>query len=172
MLLTAFLIHVGGYHIVFWALRLHLDRQVSHRIDRNQVAADETLELKIPVSLPYPIYAQGFERVDGTFEHQGQFYRLVKHKFQNDTLHVICIRDFETRQLVNAMDEYVELTQAPATQSDKAWDLLAKLIKDYYSGAAAGIIHQEGYIISLSFCRYTSSFRPPSLPVHAPPPRA
>lgn len=166
-----FLFHVGGYHIVFWALRIRVDQQISSRIERNQIGDDETLELKLPVSLPYPIYSEGFQRIDGRFEHQGQFYRLVKHKLENDTLHLICIRDSETRRLVNTMGEYVERTQTPATRSDKTWDFLSKLIKDYYSGTGVTVIHHEGYSIPSSFCAYTASFAEASLPVRVPPPR-
>jgi hypothetical protein len=49
------------------------------------IRKDETILLKIPVAVPYQIDSEGYERVDGEFEHQGEFYRLVKQKYQNDT---------------------------------------------------------------------------------------
>ena len=35
----------------------------------------------------------GYERVNGEFEHNGEFFKLVKQKLENDTLNIVCIKD-------------------------------------------------------------------------------
>jgi hypothetical protein len=170
-LLLIFLFNVGGYYVVFWALRLHTDHRITYKLDSNQYAPDETIELRIPVALPYPIYTRDFERVDGRFEHGGEFFKLVKHKFQNDTLYIVCIRDHETRELVNTMDNYVELTQTLPATNQKAWNLLSKIIKDYFSHEGVAMLHQFGFTVPLLFNETPELFLQPVIAVHAPPPR-
>lgn len=172
-LLLVFLFNVGGYYIVFWGLRLQSDHNLSTRLDANQYDEAETIELKIPVSLPYPIYEQDFQRVDGGFEHDGEHLKMIKHKYKNDTLYIVCIRDVETGKLVETMNSYLELTQGlDGTSSDqKALNYLSKLLKDFYSHY--GIILEGGYGFSINLLRSSlnQSFLAPALPIHAPPPR-
>jgi hypothetical protein len=166
-----FLFNVGGYYFVFWVLRLHADHRFNYQLDANQYNPDETVELKIPVALPYPIQSQGFERVNGEFEHGGEFYKLVKHKLQNDTLYIVCIKDRQTRELVNTMNGYEELTQVPAT-SQKAWNFISKLIKDFYSDDPSMIVCQLGFTMNISFSEMSEFLPQPFIPVPGHPPQA
>lgn len=149
LLLLVFLFNVGGYYIVFWGLRYQTDQELTYRLNTDQYDRSETLEIKIPVTLPYPIQSRDFERVDGRFEHNGEHFKLVKHKLQNDTLYIVCLRDQETRQLVAALTDYVHLTQArpEADSSQKARHSLSKLVKDFYSYGSVSMLHQSGYIM-------------------------
>lgn len=166
-----FLFNVGGYYIVFWGLRLQADQQLTTRLDADLYKAHETIELKIPVTLPYPIHQQEFQRIDGRFEHHGEFFKLVKHKLQNDTLYVICIRDHQTKHLVNTMTDYVELTHALPGTSQKALNFLGKLLKDFYSQADISIVHNYGFSIAILFKEASESLLSPVIPVQSPPPK-
>ncbi|MEX2231647.1 MAG: hypothetical protein WD824_05780 [Cyclobacteriaceae bacterium] len=174
MLLMAFLFNVGGYYIVFWGLRFQSDQQLTSRLDANLYEPEETIELKIPVALPYPIQSQDFQRVNGRFEHGGEFYKLVKHKLENDTLYVVCIRDHQTRELVNTMTDYVQLTQAlPGTNTaNKALNFLSKLVKDFCSHQDINMLHQYGFSMLIVFTEIREFFLQPVISVHAPPPKA
>ena len=169
--LIVFLFNVGGYYIVFWCIRIQKDQQLTTRLDSNQYNPEETIQLKIPVTLPYPIYHQGFQRVDGRFEHQGEFFKLVKHKFQNDTLYIVCIRDHATRELVNTLTQYVELTQQLPGTSQKAWNLLSKLIKDFYSQEEIIFLPEFAFSLRTLFPERATYFPQAIIPVHGPPPK-
>jgi hypothetical protein len=171
MLLIVFLFNVGGYYIVFWGLRLQADKQLTTRLDADLYNTHETIELKIPVTLPYPIQQQEFQRIDGRFEHHGEFFKLVKHKLQNDTLYIICIRDHQTKHLVNTMTDYVKLTQALPGTSQKALNFLGKLLKDFYSQADIGIALNYGFSMVILFKKTSDSLPDPVIPVHSPPPK-
>ena len=174
ILLIIFLFNVGGYYIVYWGLRYQTDQQLTSRLDANLYDDDETILLKIPVALPYPIETNGFERVDGRFEHNGEFFKLIKNKLQDDTLYVVCIRDHETRQLVRTMKDYVSLTQglADKSSSQRALHFLSKLAKDFCSHEEITVIHGNGFSMLITHEQRIESPFEPSLPVHAPPPRA
>lgn len=170
MLLIVFLFNVGGYYILFWGLRAETDQQLTARLDAGLYDAEATIELKIPVALPYPIYTEDFKRVDGRFEHKGEFYKLVKHKFENDTLYIVCMRDRETRELVNAMTDYVRLTQTFPVNHEKAHNFLDKVAKDFLYRPTAGIVECAGFSILLTFFRVTDPFNTRAIPVRAQPP--
>lgn len=173
LLLLVFLFNVGGYYIVFWGLRYQTDQKLTYRLNTDQYDPSETIEIKIPVTLPYPIQDRDFERVDGRFEHNGEHFKLVKHKLQNDTLYVVCLRDQETRQLVTTLTDYVHLTQAlpGADTSQKALHFLSKLIKDFYSHSNVSVLHQSGYIMDMLFNETPARLLQAVIPVLAPPPR-
>lgn len=171
--LMVFLFNVGGYYVVFWGLRFHTDQQLSDRVKANLYGADEIVELRIPVTLPYPIQDQGFQPVDGRFEHQGEHFKLIKHKFENDTLYVVCIRDLETRRLVNTMRNYVEMANGfdGNAPNQQALNYLSKLIKDFCSHEAMNIVCQYSLLSVDPFFELPQALTDPALPVHAPPPR-
>lgn len=169
-----FLFNVGGYYVVFWGLRFHTDQKLSERVNANLYDADEIVELKIPVTLPYPIQDQGFQPVDGRFEHKGEHFKLIKHKFENDTLYVVCIRDFETGRLVKTMKSYVELANGfdGNSHNQQALNYLSKLIKDFCSHETMNIVCQFSILCADPFFEQSQALIDPGLPVHAPPPRA
>ena len=174
LFLAIFLFNVGGYYIVFWGLRFQTDHQLTDRLDADLYDVEETIEIKIPVALPYPIQSQEFQRVDGRFEHNGEFYKLVKHRYHNDTLYVVCIRDHQTRELVNTITDYVQLTQAlPGTNTgQKALNYLSKLVKDFYNQEDITLLRQHGYSIVIQFAERPNLFLQPVIAIQAPPPRA
>ena len=159
---------------MFWGLRFQTDLKLSKKLDADLYDRDETIELKIPVALPYPVQSHDYQRVEGRFEHQGQFYRLVKNKLQNDTLYVVCIRDQETRKLFDTMKDYVQLAQAlPGTSTGhKALNFLSKLVKDFYPQVTVDMPSQGAVTITALTSERPHLFLQPVIPILAPPPRA
>jgi hypothetical protein len=173
ILLIVFLFNVGGYYIVFLGLHFQLDQELTSRLDNGSYDVEETVHLKIPMSLPYPIHSGGFERVDGRFEHNGEYFRLIKHKWNNDTLYIVCIRDHGTRELVSTMISYVQHTLGleNSGRDQKALNYLSKLIKDFFPQQDIKLLHQNGFSMRLDLGEKPESFSQPEIPVHAPPPR-
>jgi hypothetical protein len=122
---------VGGYYIVFWGLKSQAKSNLLHRLNADEYSSEETIVLSIPLSLPYPTHDAHYERAEGEFEYQGQFYRLVKQKIENDTLFVVCIKDQMQKKLNHTMNEYASLVNNLPTTTKHTIDLLAKLFKDY-----------------------------------------
>jgi len=173
LLLFVFLFNVGGYYIVYWGLRYQTYQQLSQRLDAGLYHPEETIELKIPVNLPYPVQSDEFQRIDGRFEYNGEHFRLIKQKLENDTLFIVCIRDAETKQIVRTIKNYLQLTQGlSGTPSQKALHFLSKIIQDYCSLKGIEIIHQNGFSMTLRYKQMVQHFVQPSIPVHSPPPRS
>jgi hypothetical protein len=171
VLLLIFLFNVGGYYVVFVGLHHRSDRLLTKKIETDQFHEDELIELKIPVTLPYPIQENGFERVDGKFEHNGIFYKLVKQKLESDTMYIVCIRDIESKQIAETLKDYVAKTNDLPLDSNTS-NLLGKFLKDFESLETDLLHHVSGWSSEIQFAYLTFIPHPAFIARHSPPPRA
>jgi hypothetical protein len=129
--LLVFLFNVGGYYLVFWGMQKQAKNQLLHRLDANNYSNNEVVVLTIPITLPYPIYQNGYERVDGEFEYKGEYFKLVKQKLENDTLFLVCIKDVQAKKLQVVMSDFSKLSNNVPTGSKQAFNFLSKIYKDF-----------------------------------------
>ena len=131
-LIIVFLFNVIGYYGIYVAMLRQAHITMNQQIDNEEYQADQTVTIKIPLTLPYPVQQDSFERVQGDFEHHGEFYKLVKQKYLNDTLYVVCIKNIEEKKAFKVFSDLVKLStdqsSAPTNQNLKT---LASIIKDY-----------------------------------------
>lgn len=168
-----FLFNVGGYYFVFWGLTVSGDRELASKLDRDFYDDHETYLFKVRLSLPYEINQEGYQRVEGSFEHNGQFYQLVKQKLENDTLYVICIRDHEKKKVVDAFSDYAKLSNDLPTSSHKeGFNLLSKLSKEYESNTILEIIMTDGWFLSSFFADCSPTLLSGEKNVLSPPPKS
>ncbi len=125
------LLNVMGYYGVFLGLQYKNDKDMIQRLDAEKYSDSETVTIKIPISIPYAMDSKSFERVDGNFEHNGEFYRLVKQKLANDTLYVVCLKDHENKRIDEALTSFVKtFTDNPVDQHSSS-KIVINFIKDY-----------------------------------------
>ena len=96
-LLALLLFNMLGHYPVYMGMQWHARQDMERHLDNQDVEGQELFEVKIPISLPYWQNMTAYERVDGRFEHNGEFYTLFKQKVQNDTLHLVCVKDHEQK---------------------------------------------------------------------------
>lgn len=171
LLLLVFLFNVGGYYLVFLGLHHRSDQMLSKRIESNRYDETETIELKIPVTLPYPLQEIGFERVDGKFEHKGIFYKLIKQKLQNDTIYIVCIRDLETRKIAKTLNDYVAKTNDIPVNSKNTLHLFGKFLKDFEATQVNFFQHNTGWVSKIRFSNPTFNLHSADLTLQGPPPK-
>ncbi|HEX6224849.1 MAG TPA: hypothetical protein VFZ52_10590 [Chryseolinea sp.] len=125
------LLNVMGYYGVFLGLQYKNDREMIKKFDADAYSQAEMLTIKIPISIPYASDSREFARVDGIFEHDGEFYRLVKQKLERDTLYVVCIKDHENKRIDDAMESFVKtFTDSPVDNHSNAKVAVA-FVKDF-----------------------------------------
>jgi hypothetical protein len=171
-LLVVFLFNVGGYYLVFVALRFQANVELTKRLDADDYSREDLVELRLPVSLPYPLQENDFQRVDGKFEHNGQFYRLVKQKLENDVLIVICIKDKKEKQLDETMKDYSKLANDIPSSSKKSQNILSKLLKDFESLESGAIQRGNGWLQMIAFANLECKITSQLLSITGPPPKA
>ena len=111
-------------------LRYQSNREIKEKLDSEAYVTNETLSIKIPYTLPYQIDWKEYERVDGEFDHNGEFYKLVKHKLERDTLYVVYIKDHRETDLFKSLVDFVQAS-ADNPVSQKTIALIKTLVKDY-----------------------------------------
>ena len=117
--------------MVFWALRSQAKSDLLHRLDADSYSSEEVVVLTIPVSLPYPVYDEGYQRANGELEYNGEYYQLLKQKIENDTLFMVCVKDHQQKRLDRTMNEYTNLANSLPTSAKHTMDLMGKLFKDF-----------------------------------------
>ena len=117
--------------MVFWALRSQAKSDLLHRLDADSYSSEEVVVLTIPVSLPYPVYDEGYQRANGELEYNGEYYQLLKQKIENDTLFMVCVKDHQQKRLDRTMNEYTNLANNLPTSAKHTMDLMGKLFKDF-----------------------------------------
>lgn len=171
-LLALFLFQFVGYYFVYMGLRYQVKSEMLVRLDAGNYSKEETLTLKIPFTLPYWMDSREYERVNGEFQYQGEFYQLIEQKLEKDTLYVICIRDVQEKKLHEVMTDYVKLTNDLPTSSHKTLKLLSSLMKDYVKSVPAEISNSKGWFREFCFAEPSFHLLTLASPVYSPPPES
>jgi hypothetical protein len=130
MFLMVFLFNLGGYYLLFWVLKAQANQELSIKLDEGDYSEKETFEIKIPISLPYPLQTRGFERQSGQFTYRGEHYQLVKQKYDNDTLTVVCMKDIKEKHLAQIMDSFSESSGSQPLK-DGSLNLPSKMLQEF-----------------------------------------
>lgn len=120
-----------GYYVVFMGMQYKNDITMTERLDHEQYEESQTITIKIPIAVPYMTDNEEFVRVDGKFEHRGEFYRLVKQKYSKDTLTVICVKDHEDKRIQEALTGYVKTFTDKSSDQQSQGKPGVTFIKDY-----------------------------------------
>ncbi len=120
-----------GYYAVFLGLQYQNKVAMTERFDADQYDASQEITIKIPLTVPYMADDADYKRVDGAFEHNGQFYRLVKQKYEKDTLIVVCVPDVENKRINQALSDYVMSFSDNAEDQNQSGSISMSFIKDY-----------------------------------------
>lgn len=148
-LISLLLLNVMGYYAVLVCLEWQHERKAEGQLDRGEFSTSQTITIKFPLTLPYVPDARGFERVQGIFQHNGTFYRLVKQRYAADTLTIICVRDKETERLQRALDRYVStLTDNEPEQKSDGKPVIS-FIKEYILATISLSPHTSGWQANL-----------------------
>lgn len=83
-----------------------MSRHVETKLDREEYAEQDLIELKIPVSLPYQNSQERFERYEGEIEIDGIHYNFVKRRLSNDSIILLCLPNKDKTKLANAKDNF------------------------------------------------------------------
>lgn len=159
-----------GFYGLLQGLRYKSTRNLVQRLDNQQYAEEETFTIKVPISIPYQSDSEMFQRVDGEIEHNGEFYRLVKQKFQRDTLFIVCIKDHESSRIKQALADYVKsFTDKPVKHTGKQF---ISFIKDFLPTYIKISHGSEGWNYPIAIQSYPVYFYNRTLSVVTPPPQA
>ena len=126
-MLAVYLFNLAGYSFFFRLLINQSNKQTSAAINTGGYSDAELVHIKIPVLLPYSSNWGDYERYDGEVEYEGIYYKYVKRKIYNDTLHLLCLPDFKRTRLQSAENNYArQVNNVNASSSEKTANLAKK----------------------------------------------
>ncbi len=170
LLLLVFTFNVIGYYGIYWFARDHFRSVMLQKLDADNYSAYESITLKIPVSLPYQLNSAStdFERINGSFQYKGEFYKLVKQKMKADTLYVVCIKDHQEKQLHAAMSDFMKISNDIPSSNIK---VLGGFGKDFEPVALIEIHTVRNSISARIYTSEKYSVLNRSIAVLSPPPK-
>lgn len=115
---------IGSYGIVAKLAAVH-EIAVSNQLDEDEYVGSNTITLKVPFSLPYLTNTGNYERAIGKIEYEGHTYHMVKHKFYNDTLFIVCLKD---AKLTEINETLADIAASMADTRDSKHSNKSKLI--------------------------------------------
>jgi hypothetical protein len=149
LLIMLLLLNVLGYYGIFMGIKYQHTTELNHRFDESSFDEFETITIKIPLAIPY-YNNTDFERVNGEIEHNGEFYRLVKQKYEKDTLHIVCVRDFKSESIKQALTDYIK-TFSEHSSDGKTTQTAPGFIKDYITTHFDMTTSAEGWKSDIRF---------------------
>ncbi|MGC3947345.1 MAG: hypothetical protein QM762_22985 [Chryseolinea sp.] len=172
LLIVLVLLNTMGYYFIIAGFELKNDVKASRELDEDYYDASQAVTLRIPMALPYQYDNADFMRVEGKFVHKGESYRLIKQKYANDTLTVVCIKDEKDRQIQEALAD-VAGTYVDATADTHAPSkVLIVFIKEYLGSVRTLIAQTSGWVMDIDSQSITPSHEDICLPQHPRPPEA
>jgi len=157
---------------VFWGFRSQAKKDLLHRLDAENYSTSDVVVISVPIALPYPLHQQEYQRVNGEFEYQGEYYSMVKQRLENDTLFMVCIKNHQEKKLVGALNDYTNLVNSLPANAQHAVDLFGKLFKDYTASSLVHISAGNGWCSSIQFGELEFSTLQQNYPVLSPPQKA
>jgi hypothetical protein len=143
-----------------------------------EVAEDEWVVVKMPVSLPYATDWEDTSDKEGLIKHGDQFYNIVEQRYQNDTLYTTLKTNISAReQFFSIVEEMNNLTGKDAEKNNKnPFSSLIKLLNQsstvYISSYFIQNAHQQATFFNRTQVTYqAASFLSPAFPVNTPPPQ-
>ncbi|MBL7857220.1 MAG: hypothetical protein JNM57_05985 [Cyclobacteriaceae bacterium] len=130
-LVLLLLLNVLGYYAFFEGLHYQNKQRIMQRLDVADYNVDEALTFKIPITIPYATDSKDFERVDGEFEYNGEFFHMVKQRLYKDTLFIVCVKDNTTKQINQALTDYVKTFSDKPVDAKSSSSVMNSFIKDY-----------------------------------------
>jgi hypothetical protein len=162
---------MGGYYLFFWALKVQANKELSLKLDEGEYNKDETFEIKIPVALPYPLKTTDYERQTGQFVYKNEHYQMVKQKYENDTITIVCVKDMKNTHLATVMDSFSEASGNQPLE-DGSLNIPMKVLQEFVSSLSATISGKNGWSQPIEHTPYFNNFNAIPLATLSPPPWA
>lgn len=156
-LVVLLLMNTIGYYAIFWGFQVHSDRRLTHQLDNDSYDQANAITFKVPISIPYLMDQSEFSRADGKFLNEGKYYRMVKQRYAQDTLTIVCVRDTNTEQIQTALGDYVKTFADNPQQTSKHSKAPLSIIKDFIDHSSASITGIEGWTRDVPQTSYSIS---------------
>lgn len=131
-LFSCFVLYHFGYYAFYFSYNQHLESKWKDVIygERSIEAVEELIE--IPLTMPYMANQEEFQATNTSYENNGSYYRVIKQRYQNDTLQLIVLPDSERLVLKNTLKKWISVvTEDELPQDEDSSFQNIFFVKDY-----------------------------------------
>jgi len=169
--LVIFAFNVGGYYLIFWGLQYQATRQIVQVADAGTYTTSDEIVFQVPITLPYTTTQHEFTRANGSFEHDGEFYQVIKQRIVGDRLVLICLKNQQQKKLTHALTDLAKVAHNLPGDAKQTLQTLAKLFKDYQSTDTPLLHTGSAWSLEIGTTHHIISCDPPPAEITGPPPR-
>jgi len=155
-MLLIFLFNMGGYYLVFSFLKLKAGHELSQRLELQTTDDSETVTLKVPLNLPYPINSTGYETVKGTIKAGNRYFQLLKQKIEHDTLTMVLVQDNKSNHIEDVILT-LDKQQGAEKSQQGTLNFSFKLIQDFIASSIKLSTGNGPWSRSIEFNTYLNS---------------
>ncbi len=161
-----------GYYAFYYSYQYTIESNWQDKIYGEQIGTLEERLMEIPLTAPYMSNQEDFQATNTKFEKDGKYFRVIKQRYQNDTLQIVYVPDTARKALVSTVTSWISSLTDDTLPQDQNGKMQVKLFaKDYIESE----IYQLGQIgldatedkIGFIFSPYMS----PCTTLDSPPPQ-
>tara|TARA_R110002072_G_scaffold296074_1_gene467493 strand:- start:37375 stop:37959 length:585 start_codon:yes stop_codon:yes gene_type:complete len=131
-LFVCFAIYHFGYYAFYFSYNQHLESKWEDIIYGENSVEGHEMVLEIPLSAPYMANQEQFQSTNTSFEKDGQYFRAIRQRYQNDTLQIVVVPDTSREALDNTVKKWISFLTDDETSQDPSGKVTIRLIaKDY-----------------------------------------
>lgn len=129
--------------------------------------------LSIPMQAPYMANQEEFQPTNTRFEKDGNYFRAIKQRFQNDTLQIVYVEDMERGKLDNTIKKWISSLNEEELPQDHSSKTFVKLFaKDYLPSWLVTLPMPTSFDLEILQARTVlTTYLNPSFSIDAPPPQ-
>lgn len=136
LLLAILVFNWVGYRVLSDFLQHRSNISLEAKLDLNDYAASDLIELKVPLNLPYLTNWKDFQRCDGEIVVSDVHYKYVKRKIADGYLILLCLPNVNKARIEKVKEDYFktinDLPSSTANSTGKAKPSIQKnIISDY-----------------------------------------
>ncbi|HLF35536.1 MAG TPA: hypothetical protein VI583_14930 [Cyclobacteriaceae bacterium] len=163
------LYHVG-YYLIYASLKQQRDIFWESKLENNDLSGTEIFQHSLPITFPYQPNQEDLLNLKLEHQADGQVYRVLKYRYEKDTLHLTYIKDIKEEGLNRSFSDWaLTFSQKPSAGKDGTKQLPA--FEKNYLPCFECFCLQTPYCITLPLHPvYFGSLLTPDLEVPVPPP--
>ncbi len=171
-LLLIMLLSIFGYYGLVLIADKKYNQKIMVWLDNEMEENIEFLSKKIPLAIPYQSGRSEFERLDGLVEIEGQVHRVVKARFENDTLTILYMVDHRQTKINNAYKRVAENFSEHQDESNDNTTLLKMSSKEYLPVSMELETKDRGWVKDIQFGFLDNRFVSFVPEISSPPPQS
>lgn len=171
-LLVCFALYHFGYYAFYFSYDRHLEGKWEAVIyGESQLEVQEKL-IEIPLSMPYMANQEEFQPTNTPYEKDGKYYRVIKQRYQNDTLQLIVLPDTERRVLDSTVKKWISLITEDEVPQDQNGSVAVKFfVKDYIQPSPFDFMAYPNTVLDSSMGYLPHGYISPACRIDSPPPQ-